>query len=161
MAWANGFISCEDRFPIISFYYFLLCFFFIHSSPPLWSGGGGECQCYNILVRSLQECGRASVVITSCPVIHSLGRFWLSICLRVSIAVQRHHDHSKSYKGKHLIMWLTDRRFSPLSSRWNMAVCRQTRCGRRNWEFYILICRQQEETWDSGTVGVAWVCMRS
>ena len=25
------------------------------------------------------------------------------VCLRVSIAVKRHHDHSNSYKGKHLI----------------------------------------------------------
>ena len=26
-----------------------------------------------------------------------------AICLRVSIAVKRHHDHGNSYKGKHLI----------------------------------------------------------
>ena len=26
------------------------------------------------------------------------------VLIRVSIAVQRHHDHSSSYKGKHLIV---------------------------------------------------------
>ena len=30
-----------------------------------------------------------------------------SILIRVSIAVQRHHNHSSSYKGKHLLGWLT------------------------------------------------------
>jgi hypothetical protein len=27
----------------------------------------------------------------------------LYVCLRISIAVKRHHDHCNSYKGKHLI----------------------------------------------------------
>ena len=35
-------------------------------------------------------------------------------CLRVSIAVKRHHYHSNSYKGKHLIWYW----FSSLSSCW-------------------------------------------
>jgi hypothetical protein len=31
------------------------------------------------------------------------SQFWLMLCLRVSIAEKRHHDHSNSYKGNHLI----------------------------------------------------------
>ena len=31
------------------------------------------------------------------------GHHGLGTCLRVSIAVERHHDHSLSYKGKGLI----------------------------------------------------------
>ena len=39
------------------------------------------------------------------------------LCLRVSIAVKRHHDLSNSYKGQHLIeAGLPVQRFSPLSS---------------------------------------------
>jgi hypothetical protein len=39
--------------------------------------------------------------------------------LRVSIAMNRHHDQCKSYKGQHLIgVGLQDQRLSPLSSRW-------------------------------------------
>lgn len=35
-------------------------------------------------------------------------------CLsQYSIAVKRHHEHSNSYKGKHLLGWL--QRFSPLA----------------------------------------------
>ena len=39
------------------------------------------------------------------------------MCLRVSIAVKRHHDQDNSYKGQHLI-WagLLILRFRPLSS---------------------------------------------
>jgi hypothetical protein len=38
-------------------------------------------------------------------------------CLRVSIAVKRHHDQGNSYKGQHLIeAGLQFHRFSPLSS---------------------------------------------
>jgi hypothetical protein len=40
--------------------------------------------------------------------LHCFGEEWQSVhlekyYLRVSIAVKRHHDHSNSYKGKHLI----------------------------------------------------------
>jgi hypothetical protein len=31
------------------------------------------------------------------------GPFSLAVLVRVSIAVKRHHDHSNSYKGRHLI----------------------------------------------------------
>jgi hypothetical protein len=38
-------------------------------------------------------------------------------CLRVSIAVERHHDQGNSYKGQHLVgAGLKVQRFSPLSS---------------------------------------------
>ena len=31
------------------------------------------------------------------------GEYWFSIaCLRISIALKRHHDHGNSYKGKSL-----------------------------------------------------------
>ena len=36
-------------------------------------------------------------------------------CLRISVAVRRHHDHSSSYKGKHFIEVVRFQRFSPLS----------------------------------------------
>jgi hypothetical protein len=40
------------------------------------------------------------------------------LCLRVSIAVKRHHDHSNYYKEQHLIgAGLKFQRFSTLSSR--------------------------------------------
>ena len=29
---------------------------------------------------------------------------WVGYCLRVSMAVKRHHDHSSSYKGKQFIV---------------------------------------------------------
>jgi hypothetical protein len=32
-----------------------------------------------------------------------LEMLFLSHCLRVSIAVKKHHDHGNSYKGKHLV----------------------------------------------------------
>ena len=42
----------------------------------------------------------------------------------VSIAVKRHHDHSNSYKGKHLTGdGLLFQRFSPLSSRQETRQC--------------------------------------
>jgi hypothetical protein len=75
-------------------------------------------------------------------------------CLRVSIAVKRHHNLSNSYKGKHftepglqfwgLVRYCHDR---------SMAVCRQAWHWRRSWEFYIWISRQQEET---ATPSLAW-----
>jgi hypothetical protein len=41
------------------------------------------------------------------------------VLVRVSIAVNRHHDQGNSYKGQHLIgAGLQVQRFSPLSSRW-------------------------------------------
>ena len=42
------------------------------------------------------------------------------VLVRVSIAVKRHHDHSNSYKGKHLIGWLTFQNSNLLSSWWDM-----------------------------------------
>ena len=30
--------------------------------------------------------------------------FQIHICLRLSVAVKRHHDHGNSYKEKHLIL---------------------------------------------------------
>lgn len=48
--------------------------------------------------------------------------------LQVSITMKRHHDHSMSYKGKHLIEWrLTVERFSLLSP-W----CRMAHAGRHS-----------------------------
>jgi hypothetical protein len=42
-----------------------------------------------------------------------------AVSVRVSIAVERNHDHSNSYKRKHLIgVSLQFQRFSPLSSWW-------------------------------------------
>ena len=63
------------------------------------------------------------------------------LCLRLFIAVKRHHDHSNSYK--HLI-WadLQFRGFVHMV----MAEPRQTWCWRRSREFYIWTQRQQEET---------------
>lgn len=55
-------------------------------------------------------------------------------------------------KGKHLIeAGLQFERFWPIAvmSR-SMAACRQTRCWRCSWEFYIQICRQQERDIGSG-----------
>ena len=51
--------------------------------------------------------------------------------VRVSMAVNRHHDHDSSYKGNHLIgAHLQFWRFSPLSSWCDMVACRQTWCWR-------------------------------
>ena len=33
--------------------------------------------------------------------------FTMELCLAISIAVKKYHDHSNSYKGKYLIEWLT------------------------------------------------------
>jgi len=45
-----------------------------------------------------------------------VGESFLDCGLRVSIAVNRHHDQDNSYKKKHFIGQLTVQRFSPLSS---------------------------------------------
>ena len=43
----------------------------------------------------------------------------VTLVVRVSFAMKRHHDQSNSYKGKHLIgIGLQVPRFSPLSSWW-------------------------------------------
>ena len=44
---------------------------------------------------------------------------FLAVLVRISIAVNRHHDQDSSYRGQHLIgadLWV--QRFNPLSSRW-------------------------------------------
>ena len=73
--------------------------------------------------------------------------WWEQIhCLRVSIAVKRHHDHNNSYKGKYfgkaglqfkgLVYYCRGRKTAVCSQSW-----------RRSQEYYILICRQQKETY--------------
>jgi len=51
----------------------------------------------------------------------------IGVLVKVSITVKRHHDHSNSYKGKHLIgAGLKFQRCSPLLTGGKRAVHRQT-----------------------------------
>jgi hypothetical protein len=50
-----------------------------------------------------------------------------------STAVKRYHDHSNSYKGKHLIWdWLTVSEVQPIIIMVGNMVCRQTWCWRKS-----------------------------
>jgi hypothetical protein len=69
--------------------------------------------------------------------------FKLTLCLKVFIAVRRHHDQSNYCKSKHLIgTGLQFQGFSPLYSRWGdwQHAGRHSAAGAI--EFYILIWRQ-------------------
>jgi hypothetical protein len=61
----------------------------------------------------------------------------MSVLVRVSIAVKRHHDQGRIYKGQYLIgTALYFQRFHPLSS-WQQGSIQADRRW-RSWEFYIL-----------------------
>jgi hypothetical protein len=67
--------------------------------------------------------------------------------------VRRHHDHGKSYKRKHWIeAGLHFRGLVHHHHDRSMEAHRQTWCWRSSWEFYIWICRQQEQQRDTGLV---------
>jgi hypothetical protein len=91
------------------------------------------------------------VVQTSGPILKSKLhvrslKINLGVCLRVSIALKRHHDQSNSYKGQYLIgAGLQVQWFSPLSSWLEAWQCPGRHGAGDRALFYILIRRQQEE----------------
>ena len=81
--------------------------FFVLSCSPMYcsSGEEGVLLCLVIYIEKAWLKGLGAVTSSG------------GVLGRVFIAVKRHHDHSNSYKGKHLIgAGLQFQRFSPLSS---------------------------------------------
>lgn len=71
----------------------------------------------------------------------------------VSVTVQRHYDHWKSFKGKHLIgACLQFQFYTFVIMMEDIAGCNHPWCWRMSWESYIWISRQHQDT---ATLGLA------
>ena len=78
-----------------------------------------ECVLCNVLNVLINKHGLTfqNKMVLPIPTIPSALLIPTSVLIKISITLRKHHDHSKSYKGKHLIgAGLQFQRFSPLSS---------------------------------------------